>query len=281
MEAQAVHGQSSDTQPGQAPLHRRPHAPLPAEVMECAGGRAVPLTCWVGGKNRVNRAAKYWAQKKGSLALDTEAAAQGKTPTKFETTRRSCAGRPGRPPVAVSRGLCQRLLQRASPSGDRGRLSYLTADPQAITARKLGMSLTAPPSVPLWSATPPSQPEPSPASEQLRQPQGVSRMCELRAKKARARQRYDIGHHLQSETEWQPPSTSTQSNAFLARGMDAAVPPPMPLVMTAPHKLKPINWPEEKKDCGGRSSSTGTPRPSGEGLAAQQSPKPRRLPAGA
>ena len=79
---------ASDTQAGAK--HRCTAAAMRhfrAEVMElCQGAGLYQIDLLGGSKNRVTER-EYWAQKKGQLALDTEAAAQGKPPTKFETDK--------------------------------------------------------------------------------------------------------------------------------------------------------------------------------------------------
>ena len=58
-----------------------------AEVMEmCHREGLYQIDLLHGSKERITDR-EYWAQKKGQLALDTEAAAQGKPPTKFETDK--------------------------------------------------------------------------------------------------------------------------------------------------------------------------------------------------
>ena len=134
---------ASDTQAGAK--HRCTAAAMRhfrAEVMElCQGAGLYQIDLLGGSKNRVTER-EYWAQKKGQLALDTEAAAQGKPPTKFETDKEKLR-REIRAVLnlAVSfEDFAQRLLQRGiTVKESRGRLSYLTPDrAKPITARKLG-----------------------------------------------------------------------------------------------------------------------------------------------
>ena len=134
---------ASDTQAGAK--HRCTAAAMRhfrAEVMElCQGAGLYQIDLLGGSKNRVTER-EYWAQKKGQLALDTEAAAQGKPPTKFETDK-----------AKLRRTIRQALSQAGSfdefsslllregvtVKESRGRLSYLTPDrTKPITARKLG-----------------------------------------------------------------------------------------------------------------------------------------------
>mgnify|MGYP000352730404 FL=1 len=134
---------ASDTQAGAK--HRCTAAAMRhfrAEVMElCQGAGLYQIDLLGGSKNRVTER-EYWAQKKGQLALDTEAAAQGKPPTKFETDKEKLR-REIRAVLAVAvsfEDFAQRLLQRGiTVKESRGRLSYLTPDrTKPITARKLG-----------------------------------------------------------------------------------------------------------------------------------------------
>lgn len=115
---------------------------LKAEVMEmCHEAGLYQIDLLYGSKERVTER-EYWAQKKGQLALDTEAAAQGKPPTKFETdkaklrqTIRAALSE------ATSFDEFSSLLLRegVTVKESRGRLSYLTPDrTKPITARKLG-----------------------------------------------------------------------------------------------------------------------------------------------
>ena len=145
-----------------------------SEVMEmCHRENLYQIDLLHGSKNRVTER-EYWAQKKGQLALDKANApmiADGITPrqTKFETDK------------AKLRQTIRNTLDRASTFDEfsalllqsgisvkesRGRLSYLTPDrTKPITARKLGMILTVPPSLPFWSRTPtepPNRPHPYP-----------------------------------------------------------------------------------------------------------------------
>ena len=134
---------ASDTQAGAK--HRCTAAAMRhfrAEVMElCQGAGLYQIDLLGGSKNRVTER-EYWAQRKGQLALDTEAAAQGKPPTKFETDKEKLR-REIRAVLAVAvsfEDFAQRLLQRGiTVKESRGRLSYLTPDrAKPITARKLG-----------------------------------------------------------------------------------------------------------------------------------------------
>ena len=182
---------ASDTQAGAK--HRCTAAAMRhfrAEVMElCQGAGLYQIDLLGGSKNRVTER-EYWAQKKGQLALDTEAAAQGKPPTKFETDKEKLR-REIRAVLnlAVSfEDFAQRLLQRGiTVKESRGRLSYLTPDrAKPITARKLGddFDRAAVGAALERNAARPSLGAKPSIREQLRQPQGVQRMVDIEAKKA-------------------------------------------------------------------------------------------------
>ena len=134
---------ASDTQAGAK--HRCTAAAMHhfrAEVMElCQEAGLYQIDLLGGSKNRVSDR-EYWAQKKGQLALDNEAAVQGKPPTKFETDKEKLR-QEIRAVLAVAvsfEDFAQRLLQHGiTVKESRGRLSYLTPDrAKPITARKLG-----------------------------------------------------------------------------------------------------------------------------------------------
>ncbi|MDE6591274.1 MAG: relaxase/mobilization nuclease domain-containing protein, partial [Oscillospiraceae bacterium] len=185
---------ASDTQAGAK--HRCTAAAMRhfrAEVMElCQEAGLYQIDLLDGSKSRVTER-EYWAQKKGQLALDTENAAQGKPPTKFETDKeklrqeiRSVLA------VAVSfEDFSQRLLQRGITAKEsRGRLSYLTSDrTKPITARRLGdeFDRAAVGAALERNAARPSQGIKPSIREQLRQPQGVQRMVDIEAKKAQGK----------------------------------------------------------------------------------------------
>lgn len=182
---------ASDTQAGAK--HRCTAAAMRhfrAEVMElCQGAGLYQIDLLGGSKNRVTER-EYWAQKKGQLALDTEAAAQGKPPTKFETDKEKLR-REIRAVLAVAvsfEDFAQRLLQRGiTVKESRGRLSYLTPDrTKPITARKLGddFDRAAVGAALERNAARPSLGAKPSIREQLRQPQGVQRMVDIEAKKA-------------------------------------------------------------------------------------------------
>ncbi len=118
---------ASDTQAGAK--HRCTAAAMRhfrAEVMElCQGAGLYQIDLLGGSRNRVTDR-EYWAQKKGQLALDAEAAAQGKPPTKFETGKEKLR-REIRAVLAEAvsfEDFAQRLLQRGiTVKESRGRLS--------------------------------------------------------------------------------------------------------------------------------------------------------------
>ena len=152
----------------------------------CQGAGLYQIDLLGGSKNRVTER-EYWAQKKGQLALDTEAAAQGKPPTKFETDKEKLR-REIRAVLAVAvsfEDFAQRLLQRGiTVKESRGRLSYLTPDrTKPITARKLGddFDRAAVGAALERNAARPSLGAKPSIREQLRQPQGVQRMVDIEA----------------------------------------------------------------------------------------------------
>ena len=187
---------------GQTPLHRRRYAPLPAEVMElCQGAGLYQIDLLGGSKSRVTER-EYWAQRKGQLALDTEAAAQGKPPTKFETDKEKLR-REIRAVLAVAvsfEDFAQRLLQRGHHrQGEPGPvvLPHPPTGPSPSPPGSWGMTLTAPPLVPLWNTTlPVPAGEPSPASgNSFASPRAFSAWWTLRPRKPRARaSATNVGH---------------------------------------------------------------------------------------
>ena len=115
---------------------------LKAEVMEmCHEAGLYQIDLLHGSKERVTER-EYWAQKKGQLVLDTEAAAQGKPPTKFETDKAKLR-RTIRAALSEATNFDEfsslLLREGVTVKESRGRLSYLTPDrTKPITARKLG-----------------------------------------------------------------------------------------------------------------------------------------------
>ena len=115
---------------------------LKAEVMEmCHEAGLYQIDLLHGSKERVTER-EYWAQKKGQLALDTEAAVQGKPPTKFETDKAKLR-RTIRAALSEATSFedfsALLLREGVTVKESRGRLSYLTPDrTKPITARKLG-----------------------------------------------------------------------------------------------------------------------------------------------
>ena len=95
---------------------------------------------------------EYWAQRKGQLALDTEAAAQGKPPTKFETDKAKLR-RTIRAALseATSFDEFSSLLLRegVTVKESRGRLSYLT--PAAFSF--IGMERMAAQGITGWTSS--------------------------------------------------------------------------------------------------------------------------------
>jgi len=161
-----------DTQAGAK--HRCPAAALRylrAEVMEmCQNAGLYQINLLGGSKNRVTER-EYWARKKGQLALDAENTAQGKPPTKFETdTDKEKLSQEIRAVLAVAvsfEDFAQRLLQRGiTIKESRGGCPISPpTGPSLSPLGGWGTALTAPPWVPLWSATPLGRTgEPSPAS---------------------------------------------------------------------------------------------------------------------
>ena len=135
-----------------------------SEVMEmCHREGLYQIDLLNGSKTKVTDR-EYWAQKKGQAALDKQNApmiAEGITPrqTKFETNKEKLRQtiRAALSAATSFEDFSSLLLREGvTVKESRGRLSYLTPDrTKPITARKLGDDLTAPPSLPFWSRTPP------------------------------------------------------------------------------------------------------------------------------
>ena len=225
---------ASDTQAGAK--HRCTAAAMRhfrAEVMElCQGAGLYQIDLLGGSKNRVTER-EYWAQKKGQLALDTEAAAQGKPPTKFETDKEKLR-REIRAVLnlAVSfEDFAQRLLQRGiTVKESRGRLSYLTPDrAKPITARKLGddFDRAAVGAALERNAARPSLGAKPSIREQLRQPQGVQRMVDIEAKKAEGKgigyQRWASNFNLNDMGDTARLVRGALATTFAFEGVGAAI----------------------------------------------------------
>ena len=118
-----------------------------AEVMElCHREKLYQIDLLHGSKSRITER-EYWAQRKGQVKLDKEAAAlpaeeQPAKPTKFETDKEKLrqAIRTALSSTASYGEFAAVLLQQGvTVKESRGRLSYLTPDrTKPITARKLG-----------------------------------------------------------------------------------------------------------------------------------------------
>ena len=118
-----------------------------AEVMElCHREKLYQIDLLHGSKSRITER-EYWAQRKGQVKLDKEAAAlpaeeQPAKPTKFETDKEKLrqAIRTALSSAASYGEFAAVLLQQGvTVKESRGRLSYLTPDrTKPITARKLG-----------------------------------------------------------------------------------------------------------------------------------------------
>ena len=118
-----------------------------AEVMElCHRENLYQIDLLHGSKSRITER-EYWAQRKGQVKLDKEAAAlpaeeQPAKPTKFETDKEKLrqAIRTALSSAASYGEFAAVLLQQGvTVKESRGRLSYLTPDrTKPITARKLG-----------------------------------------------------------------------------------------------------------------------------------------------
>ena len=118
-----------------------------AEVMElCHREKLYQIDLLHGSKSRITER-EYWAQRKGQVKLDKEAAAlpaeeQPAKPTKFETDKEKLrqAIRTALSSAASYGEFAAVLLQQGvTVKESRGRLSYLTPDrTKPIAARKLG-----------------------------------------------------------------------------------------------------------------------------------------------
>lgn len=255
-----------------------------AEVMElCQGAGLYQIDLLGGSKNRVTER-EYWAQKKGQLALDTEAAAQGKPPTKFETDKEKLR-REIRAVLnlAVSfEDFAQRLLQRGiTVKESRGRLSYLTPDrAKPITARKLGddFDRAAVGAALERNAARPSLGAKPSIREQLRQPQGVQRMVDIEAKKAEGK---GIGYQ-QWASVFNLKQIANSVNVYTEYGfsspeeLDAAVSAAFAAVRDSAASLKPKELAlKEKKELRRQIIIYRNTKAVRDGLAAQKTPKAR------
>lgn len=276
---------ASDTQAGAK--HRCTAAAMRhfrAEVMElCQGAGLYQIDLLGGSKNRVTER-EYWAQKKGQLALDTEAAAQGKPPTKFETDKEKLR-REIRAVLnlAVSfEDFAQRLLQRGiTVKESRGRLSYLTPDrAKPITARKLGddFDRAAVGAALERNAARPSLGAKPSIREQLRQPQGVQRMVDIEAKKAEGK---GIGYQ-QWASVFNLKQIANSVNVYTEYGfsspeeLDAAVSAAFAAVRDSAASLKPKELAlKEKKELRRQIIIYRNTKAVRDGLAAQKTPKAR------
>ena len=276
---------ASDTQAGAK--HRCTAAAMRhfrTEVMElCQGAGLYQIDLLGGSKNRVTER-EYWAQKKGQLALDTEAAAQGKPPTKFETDKEKLR-REIRAVLnlAVSfEDFAQRLLQRGiTVKESRGRLSYLTPDrAKPITARKLGddFDRAAVGAALERNAARPSLGAKPSIREQLRQPQGVQRMVDIEAKKAEGK---GIGYQ-QWASVFNLKQIANSVNVYTEYGfsspeeLDAAVSAAFAAVRDSAASLKPKELAlKEKKELRRQIIIYRNTKAVRDGLAAQKTPKAR------
>lgn len=276
---------ASDTQAGAK--HRCTAAAMRhfrAKVMElCQGAGLYQIDLLGGSKNRVTER-EYWAQKKGQLALDTEAAAQGKPPTKFETDKEKLR-REIRAVLnlAVSfEDFAQRLLQRGiTVKESRGRLSYLTPDrAKPITARKLGddFDRAAVGAALERNAARPSLGAKPSIREQLRQPQGVQRMVDIEAKKAEGK---GIGYQ-QWASVFNLKQIANSVNVYTEYGfsspeeLDAAVSAAFAAVRDSAASLKPKELAlKEKKELRRQIIIYRNTKAVRDGLAAQKTPKAR------
>ena len=278
---------ASDTQAGAK--HRCTAAAMHhfrAEVMElCQEAGLYQIDLLGGSKNRVSDR-EYWAQKKGQLALDNEAAVQGKPPTKFETDKEKLR-QEIRAVLAVAisfEDFSQRLLQRGiTVKESRGRLSYLTPDrAKPITARKLGDDfdraavgavLERNAARPNRGAKPKSK---ASVREQLRQPKGVQRMVDIEAKKAQGK---GIGYEHWAKTfnlkqAAQAVNIYTEYGFSSPEELDAAVSAAFAEMQASADKLKPIETAlKEKKELRRQMSIYWATKPVREGLAAQKTKK--------
>ena len=271
---------ASDTQAGAK--HRCTAAAMRhfrAEVMElCQGAGLYQIDLLDRSKNRVTER-EYWAQKKGQLALDTEAAAQGKPPTKFETDKeklhqeiRAVLS------VAVSfEDFAQKLLQRGiTVKESRGRLSYLTPDrTKPITARRLGddFDRTAVGAALERNAGRPIRGAKPSIRGQLRQSQSVQRMVDIEAKKAQGK---GIGYERWAAT-FNLKQAAQALNLYAEHGfsspeeLDAAISTAFAEVQTSADKLKPIEAAlKEKKELRRQIAIYRATKPVRDGLAAQK-----------
>ena len=247
------------------------------------GGGAVPNRLAGREQNRVTER-EYWAQKKGQLALDTEAAAQGKPPTKFETDKENLR-REIRAVLAVAvsfEDFAQRLLQRGiTVKESRGGLSYLTPDrTKPITARKLGddFDRAAVGAALERNAARPSLGAKPSIREQLRQPQGVQRMVDIEAKKAEGK---GIGYQRWA-SNFNLKQMASSLNLYTEYGfsspeeLDAAVSAAYAAVLESSAKLKPIELAlKEKKELRRQIIIYRNTKAVRDGLAAQKTPKAR------
>ena len=118
-----------------------------AEVMElCHRENLYQIDLLHGSKSRITER-EYWAQRKGQVKLDKEAAAlpaeeQPAKPTKFETDKeklRQAIHTALSSAASYGEFAAVLLQQGVTVNESRGRLSYLTPDrTKPITARKLG-----------------------------------------------------------------------------------------------------------------------------------------------
>ena len=255
-----------------------------AEVMElCQEAGLYQIDLLGGSKNRVTER-EYWAQKKGQLALDTEAAAQGKPPTKFETDKEKLR-REIRAVLAVAvsfEDFAQRLLQRGiTVKESRGRLSYLTPDrAKPITARKLGdeFDRAAVGAALERNAARPSLGAKPSIREQLRQPQGVQRMVDIEAKKAQGKgigyQRWASVFNLKQAA--QAFNVYTEYGFSSPEELETAVSAAYAAVIESSAKLKPTELAlKEKKELRRQIIIYRNTKAVREGLAAQKTPKAR------
>ena len=276
---------ASDTQAGAK--HRCTAAAMRhfrTEVMElCQGAGLYQIDLLGGSKSRVTDR-EYWAQRKGQLALDTENAAQGKPPTKFETDKEKLR-REIRAVLAVAvsfEDFAQRLLQRGiTVKESRGRLSYLTPDrTKSITARKLGdeFDRAAIDAALERNAARPNRGAKPSVLEQLHQPQGVQRMVDIEAKKAQGK---GIGYQKWASV-FNLKQMANSFNIYTEYGfsspeeLDAAVSAAHAAVRDSAAKLKPIETAlQEKKELRRQIIIYRDTKAVREGLAAQKAPKAR------
>ena len=277
---------ASDTQAGAK--HRCTAAAMRhfrAGVMEmCQEAGLYQIDLLGRSKNRVTER-EYWAQKKGQLALDTENAAQGKPPTKFETDKEKLR-QEIRAVLAVAvsfEDFAQRLLQRGiTVKESRGRLSYLTPDrAKPITARRLGddFDRTAVGAALDRNAAHPIRETKKPSIRgQLHHSQSIQRMVDIEAKRAQGKgvgyQRWATLFNLKQEA--QALNLYTENGFSSLEELEVAISAAFAEVQTSADKLKPIELAlKEKKELRRHIAAYRATKAVREGFTAQKTPKAR------